>query len=1070
MTMSSQNSDRVLIRASAGTGKTFRLSNHYLSRLLAGAEPDSILATTFTRKAAGEIQERLFERLCEAATSEEKAAELSRHVGQNTSPTEAAAALHQLVRDMHRVRVCTLDAFYAKLATAYSLEFGLPSDWRVFDDVDVLPLKLKAIDDVLTGAESRETVALLHLLNKGETKSRVVSQILSAVDGYYEVFVDAGRKFQPWDRVPKPTFVESGKLADAIETLRQQGPKFPHKSGVKGLAGLVAAAEADEWKVIAVATAVRNATSGNGKFHNKEMSSELIAALTTLATHAGAVMQAELQSQNHATYALLSDFDVAYRARKAESGGLTFTDVTRHIAEAIQKTRPDDIGFRLDGDVDHLLLDEFQDTSLPQWDVLQPLALSTAQKNSGSVFCVGDLKQAIYGWRGGVAAIFDRVQEQLDVATNSMDTSYRSSPVIIETVNQIFGRLPDHGRYTAPDRAAIDAWHARFEQHDAFLKTPGYAEVRVTPTPESSASPFGHDIRRWTARFVRDLHRQHPGRTIGVLTRTNGVASELVAHLRGLGVYASDEGREKLTDSAAVQLICSLFTIAECPHDKAALFHVATSPLTAQSEIHNHQDSAAAAALSLRLRNQLANVGFGATVHQWASLLVNDCGPRDLARLRQLVSLADEYDRSTSPSAGEFLRLIEETKSGDPSASLVRVMTVHQSKGLEFDLVVLTELDAPSYKLERSGYVSARPQPDQPPDRIMRYRNKDELALLPAEVRDVFDAAATAEMSEALCRFYVAVTRAKSALYFLVAPSPDKPSSSESVKFSHLVQSLLCDGKRFEADSVCEHIGESSWDTIQENLDETPANRPAVSIQFALSDQRKLRDLSTSSPSSLAHNDHSQGNIRRHTPTQGNAALRGTLVHRWLEDIEWLETSSELTRDRCLELANWLDVPRKIAEQECDRFLTTLNHDLVTRLLSRQQVEAEAKKTVLQVYRELPFSTLEHPSAGSLDVVDNRLIVGTIDRLVLFGDPATNSRPTAAEIIDWKTDYVKDGEHLSEKVDTYRPQIEAYLAAVSTIFDLPIDAVSGRLAFLSIGRDIVVAPAVATNAFPTEGN
>src|SRR5262249_57171167 len=95
---------------------------------------------------------------------------------------------------------------------------------------------------------------------------------------------------------------------------------------------------------------------------------------------------------------------------------LRFGEVTRALAAALDRKelRLDSLGFRLDAAVEHLLLDEFQDTSLDQWQVLQPIALRIARASRGgaprSFFCVGDVKQAIYGWRGGMAEIFDTLQ------------------------------------------------------------------------------------------------------------------------------------------------------------------------------------------------------------------------------------------------------------------------------------------------------------------------------------------------------------------------------------------------------------------------------------------------------------------------------------------------------------------------------------------------------------------------------------------------------------------------------------------------------------------------------------
>ena len=133
---------------------------------------------------------------------------------------------------------------------------------------------------------------------------------------------------------------------------------------------------------------------------------------------------------------LLERFHGEYERLKHAARGLTFDDVTRRLAAEFRGQDAAGMAFRLDGQVEHLLLDEFQDTSLSQWQVLEPIARSVAAHPDGSFFCVGDVKQAIYGWRGGVAGIFRTVTDRLDGLTEeTLDKSYRSALEIMETVN-----------------------------------------------------------------------------------------------------------------------------------------------------------------------------------------------------------------------------------------------------------------------------------------------------------------------------------------------------------------------------------------------------------------------------------------------------------------------------------------------------------------------------------------------------------------------------------------------------------------------------------------------------------
>jgi ATP-dependent helicase/nuclease subunit A len=117
----------VMIRASAGTGKTYQLSNRYLGLVASGVPPEAILASTFTRKAAGEILDRVLVRLADAALNEVACRDLADALGDmSLKPARALDVLAHLVKQLHRLRISTLDSVFAQMATSFSLELGLP--------------------------------------------------------------------------------------------------------------------------------------------------------------------------------------------------------------------------------------------------------------------------------------------------------------------------------------------------------------------------------------------------------------------------------------------------------------------------------------------------------------------------------------------------------------------------------------------------------------------------------------------------------------------------------------------------------------------------------------------------------------------------------------------------------------------------------------------------------------------------------------------------------------------------------------------------------------------------------
>ncbi|MCH5375566.1 MAG: UvrD-helicase domain-containing protein, partial [Planctomycetes bacterium] len=169
---------QLLIRASAGTGKTFQLSNRFLALLRHGVGCDHILATTFTRKAAGEILDRIILRLAEATQNEGKLAELRSFTGDDRfDRNDCLMLLQSVMRHLHRLRVGTLDSFFAQVARSFSLELGLSPGWTIIDDLLDARLRRDAIHAVLSAGDTGELRTLIQLLTKGEA-SRGVSQLI----------------------------------------------------------------------------------------------------------------------------------------------------------------------------------------------------------------------------------------------------------------------------------------------------------------------------------------------------------------------------------------------------------------------------------------------------------------------------------------------------------------------------------------------------------------------------------------------------------------------------------------------------------------------------------------------------------------------------------------------------------------------------------------------------------------------------------------------------------------------------------------------------------------------------
>ena len=308
-----------------------------------------------------------------------------------------------------------------------------------------------------------------------------------------------------------------------------------------------------------------------------------------------------------------------------------------------------------------------------------------------SFFCVGDVKQAIYGWRGGVPQIFDAL------ATNCHDVSAnisRKLPFVPSRDRNGQPGLSGHANIPALDREQTAVRPVERPVSRTFKRSRSDLAGYACLVDRSGRKRTIYRPRKPNTAVAADtwprLLGQAPGFSIGVLARRERDGGTIdPSTSRQIGIHASQEGGNPLTDSAAVQLILALLKLADHPGDTAARFHLANSPLAAGLGVGSHEDGDRRSGVDANVRQTLIRP----RVRTGALSLGRDCW-------RQLRSLARP---AGSPAGGvglrlsgtrhdpsrRFVQLVKTQRVADPSTADVRVMTLHQAKGLEFDLVVL---------------------------------------------------------------------------------------------------------------------------------------------------------------------------------------------------------------------------------------------------------------------------------------------------------------------------------------------------------------------------------------------
>ncbi len=486
------------------------------------------------------------------------------------------------------------------------------------------------------------------------------------------------------------------------------------------------------------------------------------------------------------------------------SGLYAFGDVGRAVARAARggvldaQTLLAATGAR----VRALALDEAQDTSVEQYDAFAPLLGSIFGEGAegGRFLLVGDPKQSIYGWRGGtpgLIAAFERAHAARLAESRPLARSFRSSAILMHFVNQVFSGLErtldvlgdpesrtplDHraeaeldrvgasdllrGRLSDPVAAAAHDWS--FVPHSAGRILPG--GVAFYAAGGESPGERKRGLATTAARIVADIRARRPAATVAVIVRSNAEVADVVAQLRRLGIDASDEGRSTLLDSPAVAGVLALLRLADDPGDRISHFLASRGPIAGLSGLPpletDAEATSRAAGFARRLRAEVADTGIQSTVRRLVrEVLALGPSPRDARRLSQLAALADLADEPVPARLRDFIRRVEEDRSSAASDAKVKVMTVHRSKGLEFDEVVLPSIEA-KWGEVRAQWSAVRDAADGPPVLVGPLLGADlrewmpELELLRRDEHH-------RRLLDDLSGFYVALTRARRAVHLV---------------------------------------------------------------------------------------------------------------------------------------------------------------------------------------------------------------------------------------------------------------------------------------------------------------
>jgi ATP-dependent exoDNAse (exonuclease V) beta subunit len=1106
-----------IVQAPAGSGKTELLIQRYLALLARAQVPEEIVAITFTRKATAEMRARVLEALARANEDDPPAREHER-----TTRELARAALERdraarwgLAENPNRLRIQTIDSLCHGLARELPLASGLGASPETVEDASELYAEaaLRALAVLDSGRpEARHAATVLrHLDNHVERARDLIAAMLAVRDQWLRSVIPArGREREALQAAlenatrdalaqlceiapPEARAALPSLAAYAANNLAAEGTESPILA-CRGMSALPGAEREDlaRWQGLAELLLTQDGAPrrtvnarqgfppaaqarGEERPLRERAKAQFQALIERLAAHRSFLEQLHwtrslppptyADSQWKVVEALMALLPIAVAELKVlfqERGHADFTEIAQRAVQALgEPESPTDLALALDYRIRHLLVDEFQDTSWSQYDLLARLTAGWEPGDGRTLFLVGDPMQSIYRFRKAEVGLFLRAWHEgigsLALERLVLRVNFRSTRAIVHWLNEVFARvLPDA---EDPASGAVP-----------FVSSvaPAQAPDGEPPRLHALASDDHAREAQLAVQLVREALAETQSGNVALLVRARAHLAEIAPRLKRAGVRFQAIEIEQLGARPIVQDLLALARALVHPADRVAWLSVLRAPwcgLTlADLEAlagHDHErtvlalmhDSAALARLSADGRQRLARVRavLDAAIAErrrgpfarrlegaWLALGGPACArePTDLEDAREFFRLIEALEEGGDLPALETLaeraaELYARSDTG-PEAARVQLMTIHKAKGLEFDTVILPGLGRPPRRGDPKLLLWLERPRVSPVLGLGRGKDaREEAELLLAPIREagaqgdaIYDYLRRLETArdehEAARLLYVAATRARSRLHLIGhaevrAEQPAKPR--ERSLLAHLWPAVAAQFERALQGARSEN---GSLLPAQ-----PPAPAPHLLWRFPSGWQPPAppQAVAWRAPALLPHSASPHSEVEFSWASE-TAKRIGTVVHRFLQLIAQEG------------LAKWSDARLAALRPVFERELCRLGVP-----------EAQTREAVARVEQALRACLAqprgrwllgEQPEAASelrlTGVVGGEIVSVAIDRTFV-------DETGVRWIVDYKVGPHEGGDletFLDRERERYRPQLERYGALLRSMDPRPI--------------------------------
>ena len=1105
----------VWVSASAGTGKTKVLTDRVLSLMLEETKPERILCLTFTKAAAAEMVNRVSLRLSEWAICDEKKLyqEISYLLGKNPTSDQISLArqLFVLLLDSPGgFHIETIHAFCQSLLGRFPLEADLAPHFKLIDERDAKALLLQIQEGVMANLSEkpdlqRAICCLTERLNTekfSEMMQKMISQRgrLKKLSGFYtEDFnrLEQGLKenlgldpFETEESVTREACLEKSfdrdSLVKAIGIYRQG--KLTDYKKIPMLSLWLSVSTLEERMALFDDYSRIFLKKDRSKILDILMTKPLIdshrliygAIVKEAVRHFLAVKKLKTLETVRFSVALITvarEIIHHYEKEKRRRALLDYDDLILNAGELLSR---DGLAgwvlYKLDGGIDHVLVDEAQDTNPDQWSVIHAITseffsgIGQSEKNR-TIFIVGDAKQSIYSFQRADPREYRKTHHLLAQSVRSANhywddvpliTSFRTVPAILKLVDAVFSKGSQASHGVIFDNEPLH--HQAFRDNEAGLvELWPLVEKSETEEPESWKLPLGLvkidnpivKLAYWIADKIEELLLSQiilpstkkvitAGDVLILVRKRSTLTAELVRALKNKGIPIAGADRMILTEQMAVMDILALAQCLLLPDDDLTLATVLKSPLIGLGEddlftlAYNREGS-----LWQRLQEKsktspfseiltyLQTLGSHAKKHScfdfFSSILftapplgdyrtgkealLSRLGLEALDPLDELMSLALTYETNHAPSLQNFIEWIESSDVeikrdlDSDKTKMVRIMTVHGSKGLESPIVFLPDTMTFRERVDEIIWFESEETPH-----FVWPRDSESFDEKSQEVKDSLIEASRAENNRLL---YVAMTRAKDHLYICGAKKSRAPLDNSWYFLVKKVMSEIGEAipdPRLEANDEDEknylyRLRDAPLQKNEEKSQNTsssialPTELPAWAYQKVLVESQSQRPLF---PSQLDSEDEQTDRYKK-SPHTEKILERGKLIHRLLEVLP--SFPKKLQRKKCQDIVSLRG--GIFSDQERESLI-----DDVIAILHHPEFD----------YFFGPDSRAEIPITGQ---IGSQIISGQIDRLVVLEKEVL--------LIDYKSDR-NPPERTQDIPKAYQSQMKAYKNLLQEIY------------------------------------